>query len=253
MTLFSEAPSWARAALREADPYAIVGTSGDNVGGMAEGRDWWVRGTRARHGWTLRQQHGTHACQARHHHDSLDRLRRSRPYYSLSHCEFARLGDPAFALFAEATLVNPDLSLPEVGRDLAAALLPMRRGLAKLFSGSAPSRDGVFVIMSSDSSPVLAIHGFESLGFFAGGGAPAQSDLGTAARESSHTLLNTMGIGWRAIDPADVEAGESRARRRKSSDSAYVRCAFRCRMRIDSPLGQQRRPRDRRSTACNFH
>ena len=44
MTLFSEAPSWARAALRQGDPFAMIGTSGDNVDGMAEGRDWWIRG-----------------------------------------------------------------------------------------------------------------------------------------------------------------------------------------------------------------
>lgn len=104
--------------------------------------------------------------------------------------------------------MNPDLSLPEVGRDLAAALLPMRRGLAKLFSRSTPARDGVFVMISPDSSPVLAIHGYESLGVFAGGGAPTQTDLGIAARESVHLLLNTMGVAWRAVNPADVEGGK---------------------------------------------
>lgn len=208
MTLFSEGPSWARTALRQGDPFAMIGTSGDNRGGMATGRDWWVRGRAldmigryfsstalilAELGTTTIPWTG---------YDDPDPIIRFRTANSLG------WGDPAFALFVESTFVNPDVSLPEVGRDLAAALLPMRRGLAKLFSGSMPACDGVFVMMSSDSSPVLAIHGYENLGVFAGGGAPQQTDLGIAARESVHLLLNTMGVAWRAVNPADVEAGE---------------------------------------------
>jgi hypothetical protein len=208
MTLFSEAPSGGRAALRQEDPFAMIGTSGDNIGGMAEGRDWWVRGRAldmiGRYGNStalmLAELGATTIPWTAY--DDPDPIIRYRIANSLG------WGDPAFALFAESTLVNPDLSLAEVGRDLAAALLPMRRGLAKLFAGSAPARDGIFVMMSPDSSPVLAIHGYESLGFFAGGGAPAQTDLGIAARESVHFLLNTMGVAWRALNPADVEAGE---------------------------------------------
>jgi hypothetical protein len=208
MTLFSEAPSWGRVALRQGDPFAMIGTSGDNVGGMAEGRDWWVRGRAldmiGRYGSStalILAELGITTIPWTGY-DDPDPIIRFRIANSLG------WGDPAFALFAESTLVNPDLSLPEVGRDLAAALLPMRRGLAKLFAGSAPARDGVFVMMSPDSSPVLAIHGYESLGFFAGGGAPSQTDLGIAARESIHLLLNTMGVAWRAVNPADVEVGK---------------------------------------------
>jgi hypothetical protein len=207
MTLFSQAPSWARAALRQEDPFALVGTSGDNIGGMAEGRDWWVRGRAldmvGRYGTStalMLAELGTLNIPWTGY-DDPDPIIRFRIANSLG------LGDPAFALFAESTLVNPDLSLAEVGRDLAAALLPMRRGLAKLFAQSAHAADGVFVLMSPDSSPVLAIHGYESLGSFSGGGAPAQTDLGIAARESIHILLNTMGIAWRALDPLDVESG----------------------------------------------
>jgi hypothetical protein len=84
----------------------------------------------------------------------------------------------------------------------------MRRGLAKLFAQSASARDEVFAMTSPDSIPVLAIQWLRKPGLFADGEAPKQTDLGIAARESVHSLLNTMGVAWRAVDPTDVEAGK---------------------------------------------
>jgi hypothetical protein len=207
MTLFSEAPSWARAALRQADHYAMIGSSGDYRTSMAAGRDWWVRGRAldvvGRYATSTRfelAELGTLSIPWTGY-DDPDPIIHYRFAYSLG------LGDPGLALFAESTLVNPDLSLAEVGRDLAAALLPTRRGVGRLFSLSEPAADGVFVMSSPDSSAVLAIHGYESLGVWAGGTPPSQPDLGTLARENVHDLLAAMGIGWRAINPADVELG----------------------------------------------
>ena len=207
MTLFSEAPSWAREALRERDPFAFIGTSGDNIGGLAEGRDWWTRGQAldvvGRYGTSTRfdlAELGTLTLPWTGY-DDPDPIIIYRMAYSLG------LGDPCIALFAESTLVNPDLSLPEVGRDLAAALLPARRGLARLLAESVPAADGVFVMSAPDSYPVLAIHGYESLGPWAMSTPPVQADLGTLTREYVHSLLGTMGIGWRATSPVDVEIG----------------------------------------------
>jgi hypothetical protein len=207
IALFSEAPSWARQALRERDPFALIGSSGDEIAGLDKGRDWWIRGRAldvvGRYGTGTRfdlAELGTLNFPWTGY-DDPDPIIRYRIANSLG------LGDPCLALFGESTLINPDLSQPEVGRDLAAALLPMRRGLAKLFSQSAPVADGVFVMSAPNSYPVLAIHGYESLGPWAAGNAPAQADLGSLARETIHTLLATMGIGWRAVNPLDVETG----------------------------------------------
>jgi hypothetical protein len=207
ITLFSEAPSWAREALKDRDPFALIGSSGDNVAGLAEGRDWWIRGRAldvvGRYGTSTRfdlAELGTLSLPWTGY-DDPDPIIRYRIAYSLG------LGDPCFALFAESTLINPDLTLAEVGRDLAAALLPMRRGLARLFSHSTPAVDGIFIMSAPESYPVLAIHGYESLGPWAVGTAPVQADLGLLARETIHGLLATMGIGWRAVNPSEVETG----------------------------------------------
>jgi hypothetical protein len=207
MNLFSAAPSWARTALRQSDPFALVGTSGDNVGGVAEGRDWWVRGTAldvaGRYGTDTRfnlAELGTLSIPWTGY-DDPDPIIRYRVASAFG------LGDPACALFAESTLVNPDLSLAEVGRDLAAALLPTRRGIGSLFARSTFAPDGVFVMSSPDSSAVLAIHGFENLGSWVTGSPPVQVDLGMLARETVHELLGTVGVGWRSINPIDVEMG----------------------------------------------
>ena len=171
--LFSRAPAYARAALRNGDPRARIATSADRVMAMAFGIDWWTRGramdiiagydeiSTAKvlesvgtplHGWTG--------------YDDPDPMIRYRILRALS------LKDEGLGLFGEMTIVNPDLSLPEVGRDLAAALLPVLRGVGRLFAASRPVADGVFVLVSAESSPVLAIHGYESLGIF-GGAAPS--------------------------------------------------------------------------------
>ena len=206
--LFSKAPGDSRAALRSRDPRARIATSADRVMAMALGIDWWTRGramdivagyddiSTAKvleaigtplHGWTG--------------YDDPDPMIRYRILRALS------LKDEGLGLFGEMTIVNPDLSLPEVGRDLAAALLPILRGVGSLFAASRPVSDGVFVLVSAESSPVLAIHGYESLGTFGGTGPAEPPDLGRDAREGVHLLLLALGIGWEAISPRDLESG----------------------------------------------
>jgi len=210
MDVFSRAPAPAHAALRRGDPQAMAGTSGDNRTAMAQNRDWSVRGRAldvvGRYfNSTAMELKALGALGAKSlwwtGYDDPDPIIRHRVWTALG------LGDDAMGLFAETTLVNPDLSLPEVGRDLAAALLPIRRGVGGLFAASQPFDDGVFVLVSADSSAVLAIHGYETLGVWLSGAPPAQPDLGNDAREGAHELLAAMGIGWRAIFPADLENG----------------------------------------------
>jgi hypothetical protein len=215
MDLFSRTPALAREALQHGDPDAITGTSGDNVMSMAAGRDWWVRGQAldlvgryAPSTAIVLKALGTLSIPWTGY-DDPDPIIRHRVSNSLA------LGEDGMALFTETTLVNPDLSLPEVGRDLAAALLPVYRGVGGLFAASQPADDGVFVLASPHSSAVLTIHGYENLGAWVSGTPPAQVDLGTAAREGVHELLAAMGVGWRAISPSDVETGALERRQAK--------------------------------------
>lgn len=207
MDLFSRAPAQAREALRHGDPEALAGTSGDNRMGMATGRDWWVRGRAldlvGRYATSTAIELKSLGAQSIPWtgYDDPDPIIRHRVWTALG------LGEDGLALFAETTLVNPDLSLPEVGRDLAAALLPARRGVEGLFAASRPADDRIFVLTSPDSSAVLAIHGYETLGTWASGTPPSQADLGGDAREGIHELLASMGVGWSAASPADIETG----------------------------------------------
>ena len=95
--------------------------------------------------------------------------------------------------------------------DLAAALLPVRRGLCSLFVAGRPADDAMFVLSSPASSAMLAIHGYGDPRRLGEGPsrpeAPRQADLGGEAREGVHDLLATLGIGWTAISPADLETG----------------------------------------------
>lgn len=205
--IFSRLPAAARSALRRGDPRALTGTSGDNRMGMWTGRDWWARG----HAIDVVGRYATSTAVELDAlggrsivwtgYDDPDPIIRYRVWTALG------LGEHGLALFNENTLVNPDLSLPEVGRDLAAALLPVRRGVGGLFAASRPADDGVYVLTSPDSSAVLAIHGYERLGSWVSGSPPSQPDLGGDAREGVHDLLSAMGIGWSALAPADVEEG----------------------------------------------
>jgi hypothetical protein len=216
MDLFSRMPTLSRESLRYGDPQARTITSGESWTGLATGRDWWVRGRALDVVGRYRISTGIELAalgtpsMAWTGYDDPDPILRYRFWNALG------LGESGQALFNENTFVNPDLTLPEVGRDLAAALLPIRRGVGRLFAASRPADDGIYVLSSPDSSCVLAIHGpmqgtafgYESLGRWISGTPPARAnDLGPDSREGVHDLLAAMGVGWRAISPSDVESG----------------------------------------------
>jgi hypothetical protein len=215
MDLFSRAPAAAREGLRHGDPEALIGTSGDRQTSVALSLNWWLRGRaldvvgRYRTSTALELRALRTLSTPWTAYDDPDPIIRHRVWTTLG------LGENGLALFAESSLVNPDLTLPEVGRDLTAALLPVRRGVGSLFAASRPADDGIFVLSSPDSSAVLAIHGYESLGSWQGGTPPSQVDLGTDAREGVHELLGSMGVGWSAISPAEVETGALERKRAK--------------------------------------
>src|SRR6185369_16801922 len=128
---------------------------GDNLMAMASGRDWWVRGLAL-------DVVGRYAVSTAFELQALGTPSMGWTGYDdpdpIIHYRFWNsfgLGESGQALFSETTLVNPDLSLPEVGRDLAAALLPARRGVGGLFAASHAASDGIFVLTSPDSSCVL--------------------------------------------------------------------------------------------------
>jgi Beta-galactosidase trimerisation domain len=201
MNVFSRAPAWAREALRRGDPEAATGTTGENWTGVHAGRDWWVRGRaldvvgRYRDSTAIEVKAlGTRSIHWTGY-DDPDPLIRYRVWNSLG------LGEDGLGLFDEKSFLNPDFTLPEVGRDLAAALLPARRGVGGLFAASKPAEDGIFVLVSPESSAVLAIHGYE---------APPRDPWtmgGIAARQGVHDILASMGVGWNAISPSDIETG----------------------------------------------
>lgn len=131
MAIYSAAPALARTALRQADARALIATSGEDHTGLRSSRDWWIRGRAldvvGRYGTSIRlelQQLGTltFAWTAYHDPDPVIRYRVA---------SVLGLGDSGVALFKESSIINPDLSLPEAGRDLAAVLLPTRRGVGR--------------------------------------------------------------------------------------------------------------------------
>jgi hypothetical protein len=207
MDLFSRAPATARQALRRGDPRALAGTSGDGLMSMVNSRDWWTRGRAL--DIVVRKTKGTALILKALGALSMPWTGYDDPDPIIRHQVWSLfgLGEDGMAIFQEMSLINPDLSLPETARDLAAALLPVRRGVGGLFSQSKPADDGVFVLASPDSSIVLAIHGYESLGGWASGEPPNQPDLGVDARENAHELLNSMGVSWNVLSPAEVESG----------------------------------------------
>ncbi len=208
MDLFSRIPALSREALQRGDANARIVTTGDSLMAMASGRDWWVRGRAldivGRYAVSTAfelEALGTPSM-AWTGYDDPDPVIRYRFWNAFG------LRESGQALFSEATLVNPDLSLPEVGRDLAAALLSARRGVGGLFMVSQPAADGIYVLTSPDSSCVLAIHGYESVGAWISGSPPARpNNLGYDTREGVHDLLAAMGVGWRAISSNDIETG----------------------------------------------
>ena len=182
------------------DPLAKTGTTGDDLMGLFSGRDWWLRGNNI--DYSGRYQDST-AYILR----SIGKL--SFPWSGYDDPDpFMRyriwnifgLGDHGVGLFSEATNINPDFTLPEVGRDLSAALLPASRGVGTLFSNASNSNDGVYVLISVESSIVLAIHGYEDVNNLG-------NALGVQVREGVHELLLSMGIGWNAISPEMIETG----------------------------------------------
>jgi hypothetical protein len=192
----------------------MIGTTGEVATALSTGRDWWVRGEAL----DLTQYYQVSTA------IEMKALGKKTtgvaggdkpdPVIRYEIWRILGLGADNLILFNEDAILNPDLSLPEVSRDLTAAMLPLLRGVGGLFAASQPADDGVFVLTSADSSSVLAIHGYETLGKWNSGDAPQRVDLGTdsgdgmfGAREGVHDLLAGMGIGWRAISPTDVETG----------------------------------------------
>jgi hypothetical protein len=215
MELFSSNPALAREALRAGDPEARTNTSGENVMSHLSGRDWWVRGRAldvvGRYFTSLAFELAALKTPSMMWtgYDDPDPYIRYRIFRAFG------LRESGLQLYKEMSLVNPDLSLPEGGRDLAAALLPARRGVGGLFMASRPAEDGVYVLSSPDSSCVLAVHGYERLGelWVHGTEVLPPANLGFNAREGAHELLSAMGVGWRSIAPQEIEAGELDRRR----------------------------------------
>lgn len=164
MEEFSRRPFEERETLRMGDPRALILSSGDQRMSAENGRDWTVMGR------------ALDAVGCYHHsmlvelsamgvtsgqwlgYDDPDPLIRQKIWTALGH------GVDSLALYSQSSLINPDITLPEVGRDLAAALLPLRRGVGRLFGLSSPACDGVFVLVSPDSLIVLRVHGYDTRG-----------------------------------------------------------------------------------------
>ena len=101
-------------------------------------------------------------------------------------------------------------------RYFAAALLPLRRGVGRLFGLSSPACDGVFVLVSPDSSIVLRVHGYDTRDH-------NDADLAGRSREAVHGLLSGMGVAWSTMSPSDLEARGARLHGRATAGAADVR------------------------------
>jgi len=178
------------------DPKARAGTSGTQEPSAYGGRDWWLL---ARAYTALAAYGGEQASQ--HISYNPDMLRYpwagyGKPNPILRTSTWRRLRDSnhGIGFFHWATHIDPDLTLPECGRDLHAMLLEMIYGQGQLMIEAKPLPADIYFMQSSQS-----IHGAYILG---------RAATARAARTNLMTVMDDLARSYRHISYEQVASGE---------------------------------------------
>ena len=178
------------------DPKLRCGPSGTQEGTVYDGRDWWLL---ARQYTALAGYSGSQYNQ--HYSYNHDLLRYpwtgyGKPNPILRTGTWRHLGNinSGLACFHWATHIDPDMTVPECGRDLRAIWLEMAVGVGQLMLEANPATPQVYVLQSSQS-----IHGEYIIG---------RAAIGNAARGAVEPILEDIGAEYRHISYEQLAKGE---------------------------------------------
>jgi len=179
----------------EGDPEALAGASGTQNTEAYGGRDWWHL---ARAYTALAAYGGPQTIEQMSFHPEMIRYQWSgyskpAPIIRVGLWRILGENNHGFFIFSAANHINPDYTLPEVGRDLRAATLQTVRGPGRIMTAARMSNDGVYILQSP-----MSIHGAYITG---SDSARRKSRLGV------EQLLSESAIGYRAVSYEQLAKG----------------------------------------------